>query len=256
MSTCRDQVLTVAAHLAARSPDGTFTAAEVAEMMARDGSRYTSSTIRTHVTSRMCADAPDHHARVYDDLERAGEHRYRLRHRDMARSEPIPAIGLPDQTTASVLPAVVEEPLPEVPAGNSSVQRQAESVALRQLSQRMGVQFVSERLHLAGGTYVDVDGVSHEPPVLVEVSAHQGSPKGGQRHKVLADAFKLSYAAEVLGGSYRRMLCFTDEEAAQPFRGRSWYAAALRHQRIEIEVVALPHEWRHRIREAQLRQSR
>jgi hypothetical protein len=45
----------------------------------RGGSRYAESTIRTHVTSRMSADAPDHHGTTYDDFERLGGGRYRLR---------------------------------------------------------------------------------------------------------------------------------------------------------------------------------
>ena len=40
---------------------------------------FAESTIRTHVTSRMCADAPDHHGTVYADLERVGRGRYRRR---------------------------------------------------------------------------------------------------------------------------------------------------------------------------------
>lgn len=45
----------------------------------RRGSTYATSTIRTHVVSRMCANAPDHHARTYDDLERVADGRYRRR---------------------------------------------------------------------------------------------------------------------------------------------------------------------------------
>jgi len=159
----------------------------------------------------------------------------------------------PGQTASDL---VEEERLPEVPAGDSSVQRQAETAALELVSRQLGMQLVPERLRLANGSYVDVDGVSHDPPVLVEVWAHQGPPKAAQRHKVLADALKLTYAVELLQGGYRRVLCFTDDDAAKPFRGRSWYAAALRHQRIEIEVVALSNDWRRRILDAQARQYR
>jgi len=45
----------------------------------RSGSRYAESTIRNHVTSRMCADALTHHGTTYDDFERLGGGRYRLR---------------------------------------------------------------------------------------------------------------------------------------------------------------------------------
>lgn len=41
--------------------------------------RYAESTIRTHVTSRMCASSPDHHGTTYGDFERLDRSHYRLR---------------------------------------------------------------------------------------------------------------------------------------------------------------------------------
>lgn len=41
--------------------------------MRRRGTRYRNSTIRTHIVSRLCRDAPAHHGTVYDDLERIGD---------------------------------------------------------------------------------------------------------------------------------------------------------------------------------------
>ena len=75
------QEIREAAHvLAARSTDGEFTVSElIAEMKAR-GSRYPERTIRTHVTSRMCANAPKNHTAVYNDFwcVARGSGRYRL----------------------------------------------------------------------------------------------------------------------------------------------------------------------------------
>lgn len=76
--SARDEVLAAAKELAAGSPDGAFTVEEIVEYLRRRGSSYKPSTIRTHVTSRMCANAPDHHAVTYRDLVRIGEGRYRL----------------------------------------------------------------------------------------------------------------------------------------------------------------------------------
>lgn len=76
--TARDEVLAAAKELAAPSSDGTFTVEEILDNLRRRGSSYKPSTIRTHVTSRMCANAPDHHAVTYRDLVRVGEGRYRL----------------------------------------------------------------------------------------------------------------------------------------------------------------------------------
>jgi hypothetical protein len=74
----REAVLAAARRLAARSPDGTFTPAEVVAECQRQGAPFAVSTIRTHVISVMCRDAPDHHARRFADLDRATPGRYRL----------------------------------------------------------------------------------------------------------------------------------------------------------------------------------
>lgn len=42
---------------------------------------YPESTIRTHVTSRCCLNAPSHHGTVYNDFERIERGVYKL-HRD------------------------------------------------------------------------------------------------------------------------------------------------------------------------------
>ena len=77
--TCREEVLAAFHRLIAQTSREAFSPAEIVrEVMARS-SAYQKSTIRTHVVSRMCANAPDHHAVVYDDLERVGPGMYRLR---------------------------------------------------------------------------------------------------------------------------------------------------------------------------------
>lgn len=78
-TTAREEILAIARDLARRSTDGTFTLSEIITPMRTAGSRFAESTIRTHVTSRMCADAPDHHATTFDDFQRLGTGRYRLR---------------------------------------------------------------------------------------------------------------------------------------------------------------------------------
>jgi len=76
--TCRDEILGAIQAITRRSASDEFTVADVLGEMARHGTAYSDSTIRTHVTSRMCRNAPDHHAVVYDDLERVGTGVYRL----------------------------------------------------------------------------------------------------------------------------------------------------------------------------------
>ncbi len=77
--TVRAEILAAVTALSARTADGTFTPREVIDELHRRGTRYADSTIRTHVVSVMCDNAPKHHGRTYDDLERVGVGRYRLR---------------------------------------------------------------------------------------------------------------------------------------------------------------------------------
>ncbi len=75
--SCRDEVLAVAEELSRRG-GGLFRVDEVATEMNRRGSRYSESTVRTYVTSVMCANAPVHHANHTDDLVRVSRGVYRL----------------------------------------------------------------------------------------------------------------------------------------------------------------------------------
>lgn len=75
--TCRDEILACINSMA--NPNREFTVEEIVDSMRAGGSRYAESTIRTHITSRMCANAPDNHAVTYQDLERVGTGIYRLK---------------------------------------------------------------------------------------------------------------------------------------------------------------------------------
>jgi hypothetical protein len=75
--TCRHEVLDAVHAIVARKGPVFGVADVLGEMHAR-GTQYADSTIRTHVTSRMCANAPDHQAVTYPDLVRVGPGRYRL----------------------------------------------------------------------------------------------------------------------------------------------------------------------------------
>ena len=78
MHTCRDAVLNAFQRLERRTGHKDFNLAEIVnEVVTLDG--YKETTVRTHVSSRMCADAPDNHAVVYADLQRVARGRYRRR---------------------------------------------------------------------------------------------------------------------------------------------------------------------------------
>jgi hypothetical protein len=79
MRTCREAVLDAFMRLERRQGRRAFRVGEiVAETLAGDP-QFKGSPVRTHGTSRMCADAPDHHAVTYDDLDRVGPGLYARR---------------------------------------------------------------------------------------------------------------------------------------------------------------------------------
>lgn len=61
-----------------RSGHTTFTVDEVVREMHNAGTRYAESTIRTMITSHLCANAPNHAAVTYQDFDRVGRGLYRL----------------------------------------------------------------------------------------------------------------------------------------------------------------------------------
>jgi hypothetical protein len=77
--TARDEILAALPGIEARTADGSFSPQDVVDELRRRGTSLAEATIRTHVVSRMCANAPDNHARTYDDLERVSGGRYRRR---------------------------------------------------------------------------------------------------------------------------------------------------------------------------------
>ena len=79
--TIRAEILAAIPAVTARNGSPIFSPQDVVDELRRRNSPYKESGIRTHVTSRMCGNAPDNHAVVYDDLERLGHGQYRLRRR-------------------------------------------------------------------------------------------------------------------------------------------------------------------------------
>lgn len=147
------------------------------------------------------------------------------------------------------------EPLP-APPGDSVEQRDAEAVMVALLAEELGLPLAPRRIELPVGGRVEIDAASPDLAVLCEAWAHQGAPKSAQRNKVVTDAFKLAFVAHTLGGPHRLIILLSDETAAAPFLGKSWYAAAMREFGVEVAVVKLPAEVRERIRSAQARQYR
>ncbi len=76
--TCRDEILSAAREIVSRKGVNRFSPKEIVNHMRRAGSHYKEPVIRTHVVSRMCRNAPKHHAKKYDDFERIDYGSYRL----------------------------------------------------------------------------------------------------------------------------------------------------------------------------------
>ncbi len=146
--------------------------------------------------------------------------------------------------------------MPEQKPGDSREQQQAESLMIEWLSDKLDVMLEPRKLETGPASRVQVDGVSADPPILVEASAHQGPPKPGQMHKIMSDAFKLLALERHRGDNPRLILLFAAPEAAKPFRHGTWRSEALKQAGIEIFVADLSDIRRQQIREAQARQDR
>ncbi|MBB4910176.1 helix-turn-helix domain-containing protein [Actinophytocola algeriensis] len=145
----------------------------------------------------------------------------------------------------------------ELPAGDSTEQRQAEAMVLQLLGERLGLTLRPCNIPLGDGVRAEVDGVDEAFTTLVEVWARHGPPKPAQKHKVLADALKLIHVGRVLRTSPRLILCLCDAEAARHFStARSWAADALRAFDVEVIVIDVPADVSAAVRAAQLRQVR
>jgi hypothetical protein len=73
----RDEILDAIDALLVRSGANSVTVEAVLFELRRRGTTYAESTIRTMMTSHMCANAPDHAAKTFKDLERVGRGSYR-----------------------------------------------------------------------------------------------------------------------------------------------------------------------------------
>ena len=76
--TCRDEVRAAFLSLTRRTGQNVFRIADILKYMREQDTGYAESTIRVHIASRMCDNAPDNHGTTYADLVRVGPGLYRL----------------------------------------------------------------------------------------------------------------------------------------------------------------------------------
>ena len=68
--TAREEILIAARDVTTTNGKNEFTISEVWRYMKDNGTQKSQSTIRTHISSRLCANAPDNHGVTYNDFER------------------------------------------------------------------------------------------------------------------------------------------------------------------------------------------
>jgi len=126
---------------------------------------------------------------------------------------------------------------------------------LQALARHLGFELHSESIPVGEGARVELDGVSDDRSVLVEAARTMGWSSRPSGNKVIADAMKLVLVEAILGHGARKILLFSDVQAAQRFRS-GWAAVALAHFAVEVVVVEISQELRASILEAQVRQYR
>ncbi len=67
---CRNEILEAIDYIITSERKSTFTVLEILTYMKSRNTKYSESTIRTHVSSRMCVNAKKHHGVKYDDIIR------------------------------------------------------------------------------------------------------------------------------------------------------------------------------------------
>ena len=93
------------------------------------------------------------------------------------------------------------------------------------------------------------------PAVLVEIFAHVGASKAGQRRKIVNDMAKLVLAERLLDVPCRKLIAVIDHAAIAHFEG-SWAGEFARHFDIERLVVPGMEHRRDAMRAVQERQRR
>ena len=121
----------------------------------------------------------------------------------------------------------------------ATLQREGtEAAMLRWLGESLGVRLTPKSLPLPGGGVLEIDGFSASPGVLCQVHSTIGPMSPEQERSAVLDAFKLAYAAGVLGNTSKRILLFRDEKTANTFRRKVSVAGDLRESIVDVRVAA------------------
>ncbi len=136
---------------------------------------------------------------------------------------------------------------------DSSAQRNAEHLIREEVATRVEIELKARSVEFASGAVVNVDGVADDESVFVEIFAHHGPLKGGQRHKIATDALKLITIGRSRPAA-KLIIAFADDEAAAYAAKGTWLSEALITWNIDVLVVDIDPAVRDGIRAAQVRQ--
>jgi hypothetical protein len=136
---------------------------------------------------------------------------------------------------------------------DSSVQLAAEAKILKVLQATFGPGLKEDTVLLDDTAPVQVDAVSPKKTVFIEIFAHQGLLKSGQKRKVALDALKLITIGREHPGA-ELVIALADDAAAASLKSDSWLAVALRAWNVKVVVVTLTDDTRAQLRNAQVQQ--
>ncbi|MCD4715343.1 MAG: hypothetical protein K8R45_01225 [Desulfobacterales bacterium] len=141
-------------------------------------------------------------------------------------------------------------------ASYSSAQHEAEEAMLSGLQTKLGLQFEKAAFLNPISETLQPDAIDLKRRVLVEVYPHIGKLNGAQSQKIRSDVIKFLFTGEKLGGSWRKVLCFADNKAAQIVNGKSWIGKAAKEIAVEVYVVPLPEKLTKKVLAAQKRKKK
>jgi hypothetical protein len=139
---------------------------------------------------------------------------------------------------------------------DSMEQKLAENEIRSYLNKKYKLNLTSKKVLLKETTF-QLDGYSESPPVLCEIYSHVGKLKPAQKNKINKDILKMLLIEKMGGKTCRKIIAFSDEEAAKSFSGgESWYSRLKDNFNIEILIIEIPSQLKESLVNAQKRQFR
>jgi hypothetical protein len=132
-----------------------------------------------------------------------------------------------------------------MPSSDTSVHQEAEAAILRAAATFLERPDLRERrVNLPGGSLVEVAGATDDMSAFVQVYAHQGAMKGGQKRKLALDVLKLITLRKHHPNA-QLYLAFCSDTARASITG--WTAEAIATWKVRTLVLPLEDELRERL---------